>query len=93
LDELFSVCLSKKRRSLETVLDHQILRLFQLRRSLEKADPEVVIASIDYLGSPEKAVLWLTRPEALLGNAVPLHMATSDDGKEAVIELLMGLDS
>jgi len=92
LGKLFSIRISNKRRSLETELDHEILRLFQLRRLLEKADTEVVIAAIDYLGSPEKAALWLSRPEAELGNAVPLYVAASEDGKEAVIELLMGLD-
>jgi uncharacterized protein (DUF2384 family) len=91
LDTLFSIRISKKRRSLETVIDREILRLSQLRRLLEEADAEVVIAAIDYLGSPEKAALWLSRPESMLGGAVPLYVAASDDGKEAVIELLMGL--
>jgi uncharacterized protein (DUF2384 family) len=92
LGGLFRVRLSSKRRKVEAALDREIQRLCHLRSSLERADAEVVLAAIDYLGSPEKAAHWLSSPEASLGNTIPLYLAASEEGKAKVIERLMGLD-
>jgi uncharacterized protein (DUF2384 family) len=74
------------------VLDREIQRLCRLRGSLGRADAEVVLAAIDYLGSPEGAAHWLSSPNASLGNVTPLYAAASLEGKAEVITLLMGLD-
>lgn len=92
MGRLFGIRLLSKRLKVEAVLDREIQRLCRLRGSLERADAEVVLAAIDYLGSPEMASHWLSSPEAVLGNAIPLYVASSEEGKAEVIELLMGLD-
>jgi hypothetical protein len=71
LGRLFGARRLSKRRKVEAVLDREIERLCQLRSSLERADAEVALTAIDYLGSPENAAHWLSSPEASLAKRSP----------------------
>lgn len=75
-----------------SAIDREISLLDNRRRKLMGADPEVLLAAIDCLGSYERSARWLTSPEALLDNESPVDASATPIGKERVLGLLWRLD-
>ena len=63
-----------------------------MREGLSKVDTEVLLTAIDCLGSAESAARWLTNPAILLNEASPLVVATTEEGKVQVLQLLRKID-
>ncbi len=89
--DLLALRLEKRRREAEASVDREIARLARARRRMADVDAEVLLAAVECFGSAEGAARWLTDPEILLGEAVPLEVVASPGGKERVLQLLSRL--
>jgi uncharacterized protein (DUF2384 family) len=80
--------LVKRISEVTAAFDRDVRRRRLMKEKLAGADAIVLLAAIDSLDSPERAALWLTSPEPVLGNACPLDVAATAEGRERVLRLL-----
>jgi putative toxin-antitoxin system antitoxin component (TIGR02293 family) len=84
--------LSRKIDDVTAAFDREASRRSAMRQKLTGVDAEVLLAAIDCFGSAEGTALWLTSPEVALANECPLDVATTEVGKEKVLQLLWRLN-
>jgi putative toxin-antitoxin system antitoxin component (TIGR02293 family) len=83
--------LQKRIHEVTDALDRDVARRCAMRKRIKRVDPEVLLAAVECLGSPEGAAHWLTNPEIGLENRNPLDVADTAAGKEKVLRLLWRL--
>jgi uncharacterized protein (DUF2384 family) len=82
---------ARRRGAVEAAMEREIGRLDRARERVRDVDPEVLVAAVDCLGSPERAALWLSSPQILLSEATPLDLSGTPEGRERVLRLLARL--
>lgn len=73
---------------LQTALKSEITKLEHGIKLLEKADSELIKETETAMGGASGVALWLTTPNPILEEAIPLELAQTEEGRERVIELL-----
>ena len=52
----------------------------------------LLLRAVEVFGKAEKAVSWLSTPNQAFGGKSPCEAANTEDGRRAVLEVLLDLD-